>query len=115
MRGHVTADRHPGGDQSEGRKAQPEGQTAGDEGMFPTRIGARHRPVRDAPVHHAHNVAPQALPSRDGLDRATTAIIRTSLPPECPPAATVAMDGTDIEAHPRPPKRRVDADGRDLR
>ena len=45
-----------------------------------------------------------------GLDELTTMLIQASLPPEFERPSAVAIDGTDIESHTRPHKKRVDGD-----
>ena len=47
-----------------------------------------------------------------GLDELTTMLIQASLPPEFERPPAVAIDGTDIESHTRPHKKRIDAEGR---
>ena len=47
-----------------------------------------------------------------GVDELTTLLIQASLPPEFERPPAVAIDGTDIESHTRPHKKRIDAEGR---
>ena len=46
------------------------------------------------------------------LDQLATAIIQAGLPPAYARPTAVAIDGTDVESHTRPHKKRVDADAR---
>jgi len=75
-------------------------------------------------VEHDHDLAvdpdtgevlacPEGCPFEQvSLDQLTTLLIQASLPPEFERPSAVAIDGTDIESHTRPHKKRVDADGR---
>jgi len=75
-------------------------------------------------VDHNHNLdvdpdtgevlaCPEGCPFEQvGLDELTTLLIQASLPPAFKRPPAVAIDGTDIESHTRPHKKRVDADGR---
>ncbi|HNV10733.1 MAG TPA: hypothetical protein PKN27_05320, partial [Propionibacteriaceae bacterium] len=56
---------------------------------------------------------PQDCPFEEvGLDELTTLLIQASLPPEFERPPAVAIDGTDIESHTRPHKKRIDTEGR---
>lgn len=46
-----------------------------------------------------------------GLDELTTLLIQASLPPEFERPPAVAIDGTDVESHTQPHKKRVDPEG----